>query len=61
MLKEANKEAKRAVTQAHAAVLQDMYKELKKKEGQKRIFKLAKERNKSTKNLTGINQIMNKD
>lgn len=61
MLKEANKEAKRAVTQAHAAVLQDMYKELKTKEGQKRIFKLAKERNKLTKNLTGIRQIMNKD
>ncbi|KAK3856231.1 hypothetical protein Pcinc_037429 [Petrolisthes cinctipes] len=57
MWKDANKEAKKAVAQARAAALQDMYEELETKEGQKRIFKLAKERNRSTKDLTSIRQI----
>ncbi|KAK3870129.1 hypothetical protein Pcinc_024608 [Petrolisthes cinctipes] len=38
MWKDSNKEAKKAVAQARAA---DMYEELEKKEGQKRIFKDA--------------------
>ena len=61
MLKDANKEAKRAVAQAHAAALQDMYENLETKEGQKRIFKLAKERNRSTKDLTSIKQMKGKN
>ena len=61
MLKDANKEAKRAVAQARAAALQDMYENLETKEGQKRIFKLAKERNRSKKDLTSIKQIKDKN
>ena len=58
LLKEENKEANRVVAQARAAALQDMYEELETKEGQKRISKLAKERNISTMDLTSIKQIM---
>lgn len=61
MLKDINKEAKRAVAQARAAALQDMYEDLETKEGQKGIFKLAKERNKSTKDLKPIRQIKDKN
>ena len=60
-MKEANKEAKKAVAQARAAAMHDMYEDLETKEGQKRIFKLAKERNKLTKDLTSIKQIKDKN
>ncbi|XP_076043771.1 uncharacterized protein LOC143026873 [Oratosquilla oratoria] len=52
LLKEANNEAKRAVAQARAAALQGMYEELETKEGQRKIYKIAKERNRATKDLT---------
>ena len=56
-MKEANKAAKKAVAESKAAALQDTYENLESREGQKRIFKIAKERNKASKDMTSIKQI----
>ncbi|XP_076065313.1 uncharacterized protein LOC143039320 [Oratosquilla oratoria] len=61
LFKEANKEAKRAVAQARAAALQGMSEELETKEGQRKIYKIAKERNRATKDLTLAKQIKDKN
>ena len=53
-------EAKRAVAQAKARAKEDMYDKLETREGEKRIFALARER-KSTKNFTHIKQVKNKE
>ena len=60
-LKEASKGAKKAVAQAKAAALESMYENLESREGQKRIFKVAKERNKASKDITAVKQIKDKD
>ena len=57
ILKRANKAAKKAVAQARAAALQGMYENLESREGQKRIFKVAKERNNESKDRTAVKQI----
>ena len=54
-------EAKRAVAQAKARAREDMYDKLETREGEKRIFALAREREKSTKNFTHIKQVKNKE
>ena len=61
ILKEANKGAKKAVAQARAAALESMYENLESREGQKRIFKVAKERNKACKDITAVKQIKDRD
>ena len=55
--KTANKEAKRAVAQAKAKARDDVYDELGTPEGQKKIFRIAKARNKATKDFTHIRQM----
>ena len=52
--REANKEAKKAVAQAKARAREDMYYKLETREGEKRIFALAREREKSIKDFTHI-------
>ena len=54
-------EAKRAVAQAKARAREDMYDKLETREGEKSIFALAREREKSTKNFTHIKQVKNKE
>ena len=59
--RERNKQAKKVVAQAKAQAYENMYTELETKEGQNKIFKLAKARNKSTKDVTHIKQIKDRD
>ena len=59
--REAIKGAKRAVAQAKARAREDMYDKLETREGEKRIFALAREKEKSTKNFTHIKQVKNKE
>ncbi|XP_063863903.1 uncharacterized protein LOC135102551 [Scylla paramamosain] len=59
--REANKEAKRSVAQAKARAREDMNDKLETKEGEKRIFALARQREKSTKDFTHIKQVKNKE
>ncbi|KAL1448427.1 hypothetical protein WDU94_003661 [Cyamophila willieti] len=59
--KRVNKEAKRAVAQAKAKELSDIYKEMETPEGEKNLYRLAKERDKASKDFTHIKQIKNKD
>ena len=59
--RKAKKEAKVAVAQAQQTSLQETYEELETREGQKKIFKIAKARNKSTKDITHIKQIKNEE
>ncbi|XP_064108009.1 uncharacterized protein LOC135216564 [Macrobrachium nipponense] len=59
--KEANKLAKKTVAIAKDRAYDQLYKELDTKEGQGKIFKLAHMRNKSTKDITHIRQIKDKD
>ncbi|XP_064089186.1 uncharacterized protein LOC135203382 [Macrobrachium nipponense] len=59
--KEANKLAKKTVAIAKDRAYDQLYKELDNKEGQGKIFKLAQMRNKSTKEITHIRQIKDKD
>lgn len=51
------KEAKRMVAVAKSEGYDHLYEELDTKEGQEKIFKLAKSRNKSTKDITHIRQM----
>ena len=55
--KTANKEAKKAVAQAKAKAESKVYEELETSEGQKKIFRMAKARNKATKDFTHIKQM----
>lgn len=55
--RECNKEAKKAVAIAKYEAYDQMYAQLETKEGQGKIFKLAKQRNKSTKDITHIRQM----
>ncbi|KAL1454893.1 hypothetical protein WDU94_009023 [Cyamophila willieti] len=59
--KKAKKESKRAVAQAKARELDKIYKELETPEGEKNLYRLAKERNRATKDFTHIMQIKSKD
>ena len=54
-------EAKRPVAQAKARAREDMYDKLETRKGKKRIFALAREREKSTENFTRIKQVKNKE
>ena len=49
------------MAQAQEASLQETYEELETREGQKKIFKIAKARNKTTKDITHIKQIKNEE
>ena len=60
-LKEANKLAKRIVAVAKDRAYDQLYQELDTKIGERKIFNLAKTRNKSTKDITHIRQIKDKD
>ena len=53
----AKKEAKATVARAKAEGLNEMYEKLETSEGQKRIYKIAKSRNRATKDLTHFKQI----
>lgn len=55
--KTASKEAKRAVAQAKAKAGDDLYGELESSEGQKKIYNIAKARDKATKDFTHFRQI----
>ncbi|KAK3895134.1 hypothetical protein Pcinc_001149 [Petrolisthes cinctipes] len=55
--KQCNKEAKKAVAIAKAEAYDQLYNELETKEGQGKIFRLAKQRNKSTRDITHIRQM----
>ena len=59
--RERNKEAKRAVAQARAQEYQEIYDSLDTREGQKKIFGLAKSRNRATKDITKVKQIKRAD
>ena len=49
--RERNKEAKRAVAQARAEACQEMYEGLESREGQDKVYSLARSRNKATKDI----------
>ena len=55
--KQCSKEAKRTVAIAKSEAYENLYEELNTKEGKQKVFKLAKMRNKSTKDITHIKQI----
>ena len=55
--KQCSKEAKRAVSIAKSEAYENLYEELDTKEGQQGVYKLAKKRKKSTKDITHITQI----
>ncbi|XP_064099435.1 uncharacterized protein LOC135210473 [Macrobrachium nipponense] len=59
--KTANKEATMAVVEAKAIAMDKLYENLETAEGQKRIHKIAKTRDKSSKDLTHIKQIKDKN
>ena len=55
--KERNKEAKRIVATTKSKAYDRLYEDLETKEGQGKIFRLAKSRNKSTKDISHIRQM----
>ena len=57
--KAAKKEAKRAVARARNQAWDELYRELETPEGEKKLFKLAKKRDKASKDLTQIKQMKN--
>ncbi|KAK3894199.1 hypothetical protein Pcinc_002033 [Petrolisthes cinctipes] len=59
--KAAKKEAKKAVAQAKARAVNEIYEDLETTEGQKKIYRMAKMRNKATKDFTQIKQIKHED
>ena len=61
LLRERNKEAKRTVAIARSEAYDELYKVLETVEGQRRIFRLANSRNRSTKDMTHIRQIKGED
>ena len=60
-LREKNKEVKRVVAQAKARAYDVIYDELETKEGLNKMLKLSKARSKSTKDITHIKQIKNRN
>ena len=56
-LKQKNKEVKRGVAQAKATSYNELYTGLESREGLKKMMKLAKTRNKSTKDITHVKQV----
>ena len=59
--REKNKEVKKVVAQAKARSYDDMYNKLGTKEGLNKMIKLSKARNKSTKDITDIKQITDRE
>ena len=59
--KEANKAAKQQVARAKAAAFNDLYENVDTPEGQRNIHRIAKARNKATKDLTHIKQIKDRN
>ncbi|XP_067135012.1 uncharacterized protein [Centruroides vittatus] len=55
--KTAKREAKRVVAQAKAGAYANLYEELDTREGQKKIYRLAKIRNRATKDISHVRQI----
>lgn len=55
--KVAKKNAKKAVAVAKAESLQNFYEDLDTKQGQKKVYSVAKQRNKATKDLVHVKQI----
>ncbi|KAI5726127.1 hypothetical protein M8J77_024147 [Diaphorina citri] len=55
--KETNKEAKKAVARAKAKAFSIFYESINKKEGEKKLFRIAKERDKASKDFNHIRQI----
>ena len=59
--KEANKAAKKEVARAKAVASNDLYESMETPEGQRNIYRIAKARNKATKDFTHIKQIKDKN
>ena len=59
--KRAKKEAKKVVSKAKAKAWEHFYKKLDSKEGEKDIFKLAKARERKTKDLTHVRCIKDEE
>ncbi|KAI5746693.1 hypothetical protein M8J77_006372 [Diaphorina citri] len=59
--RKAKKEAKKAVAQAKAKYLSELYEKLETPEGEKNLYRLAKERDKASKDFTHIMQVKNKE
>ena len=59
--KEANKVAKKEVARAKATAMNDLYESMETPEGQRNIYRIAKARNKATKDLTHIIQIKDRN
>ena len=59
--RERNKEAKRAVAQARVEACQEMYEGLESREGQDKVYSLARSRNKATKDINKVKQIKGED
>ena len=57
--RQANTAAKKAVAATKALAMNKWYKELETPEGERKIFRIAKARNKATKDLSHIKQIKN--
>ena len=60
-LRDRNKEVKKVVAQAKAKAYQGVYEELETKEGLSKMLKMSKARNKSTKDITHIKQIKDRN
>ena len=59
--KQCKKEAKQAVAIAKAEAYEEIHKELDTKRGQRKIFRLAKQRQRSTRDITHIRQIQDEN
>ena len=57
--RQANKEAKKEVARSKAHVMDEVYTELETPEGERKIYSIAKARDKSAKDFTQIRQIKN--
>ena len=57
--REANKAAKKAVAMNKALAMNELYEELETPEGERKIFRIAKARDKATKDLSQMKQIKN--
>ena len=59
--RERNKEVKRAVAQAREEACQEIYEGLESREGQDKVYSLARSRNKATKDINKMKQIKGED
>ena len=57
--RQANKAAKKAVATTKALAINELYEELETPEGERKIFRLAKARDKATKDFSHMKQIKN--